>query len=128
VKLPEGYFITYEGEFQAQKEATQRIAIFSSSSSPSSPSCSTATSDAFFALQVLCDIPLALVGGLVFTYFKLNNISIATLVGFIAVGGVAARNSIMLISTTCTSCSTRGRASRRRWSFAARSERWCPCS
>jgi hypothetical protein len=52
----------------------------------------------FFALQVLCDIPLALVGGLVFTYFKLNNISIATLVGFIAVAGVAARNSIMLIS------------------------------
>jgi CzcA family heavy metal efflux pump len=99
VKLPEGYFITFEGEFQAQKEATTRIAIFTSvillvigfllfgyfRSS-------------FFAIQVLCDIPLAIVGGLVFTYFKLNNISIATLVGFIAVAGVAARNSIMLIS------------------------------
>jgi CzcA family heavy metal efflux pump len=99
VKLPEGYFITFEGEFQAQKEATTRIAIFTSvillvigfllfgyfRSS-------------FFAVQVLCDIPLAIVGGLVFTYFKLNNISIATLVGFIAVAGVAARNSIMLIS------------------------------
>ncbi len=99
VKLPEGYFITFEGEFQAQKDATQRIAIYTSvillviafllygyfKSS-------------FFALQVLCDIPLAMVGGLVFTYFKLNNISIATLVGFIAVAGVAARNSIMLIS------------------------------
>lgn len=99
VKLPEGYFITFEGEFQAQKEATQRIAVFTLVvlaviafllygyfRTP------------FFALQVLCDIPLALVGGLVFTYFKLNNISIATLVGFIAVAGVAARNSIMLIS------------------------------
>jgi Cu/Ag efflux pump CusA len=99
VKMPEGYFITFEGEFQAQKEATQRIAIFTLVilaviafllygyfRTP------------FFALQVLCDIPLALVGGLVFTYFKLNNISIATLVGFIAVAGVAARNSIMLIS------------------------------
>ena len=99
VKLPEGYFISYEGEFQAQKEASQRIAIFSAVilviiafllygyfRTP------------FFALQVLCDIPLALVGGLVFTYYKLNNISIATLVGFIAVAGVAARNSIMLIS------------------------------
>ena len=99
VKLPEGYFIKFEGEFQAQKEATTRIAIFTSvillvigfllfgyfRSS-------------FFAIQVLCDIPLAIVGGLVFTYFKLNNISIATLVGFIAVAGVAARNSIMLIS------------------------------
>lgn len=99
VKLPEGYFITYEGEFQAQKEATERIALFTLVvlaviafllygyfRTP------------FFAFQVLCDIPLALVGGLVFTYFKLNNISIATLVGFIAVAGVAARNSIMLIS------------------------------
>jgi Cu/Ag efflux pump CusA len=99
VHLPEGYFLSYEGEFQAQKEATRRIAILSGVvlviigfllygyfRTP------------FFAIQVLCDIPLALVGGLVFTWYKLNNISIATLVGFIAVAGVAARNSIMLLS------------------------------
>ena len=99
VVMPEGYFPTYEGEFQAQKEATQRILVFSGLvlvviafllfgyfKTP------------FFAAQVLCDIPLALVGGLLFTYLKLGNISIATLVGFIAVAGVAARNSIMLIS------------------------------
>lgn len=99
VKLPEGYFISYEGEFQAQKEASQRIALLTSViliviafllygyfRTP------------FFAIQVLCDIPLALVGGLVLTYLMVNNISIATLVGFIAVAGVAARNSIMLIS------------------------------
>ncbi len=99
VKLPEGYFISYEGEFVAQREASRRIAALSGVvfvviafllygyfRTP------------FFAFQVLCDIPLALVGGLVLTFFKLNNISIATLVGFIAVAGVAARNSIMLIS------------------------------
>lgn len=99
VVLPEGYFVTFEGEFQAQREATRRIVFFSALvlvviafllygyfRTP------------FFAFQVLCDIPLALVGGLVFTYLKLNNISIATLVGFIAVAGVAARNSIMLLS------------------------------
>lgn len=99
VKLPEGYFITFEGEFQAQKEATQRIVVFSS-----------VVFVAVFlmlfsyfrsgvlALQVLVNIPLALMGGLAFTWLKLNNISIATLVGFIAVGGVAARNGIMMIS------------------------------
>ncbi|MEO8615950.1 MAG: efflux RND transporter permease subunit, partial [Luteolibacter sp.] len=99
VKLPEGYFISYEGEFQAQKDASLRIALltvvvlaviafllYGYFRTP------------FFAFQVLCDIPLALVGGLVFTWIKLDNISIATLVGFIAVAGVAARNSIMLIS------------------------------
>ncbi|HWB03381.1 MAG TPA: efflux RND transporter permease subunit [Verrucomicrobiales bacterium] len=99
LKLPEGYSIRYEGEFQAQQEASHRIGILSTVvfviiafllygyfRTP------------FFAVQVLCDIPLALVGGLVFTWYRLNNISIATLVGFIAVAGVAARNSIMLLS------------------------------
>ena len=37
-------------------------------------------------------IPLALMGGLVLTRLLIDNISIATVVGFIAVGGVAARN------------------------------------
>jgi len=99
VKLPEGYFVKFEGEFQAQQDATQRIALstgvillvigfllYGYFKTP------------FFACQVLGDIPLAMVGGLVLTYLMLNNISIATLVGFIAVAGVAARNSIMLIS------------------------------
>ncbi len=99
VKLPEGYFITYEGEFQAQQDATLRIALFSGVifviivfllySYFQSLS---------LALQVMLNIPLALVGGLVFTWLKIDNISIATLVGFIAVGGVAARNGIMMIS------------------------------
>ncbi len=99
VPLPEGYFISYEGEFAAQQAASRRMAILSGVvllviafllygyfRTP------------FFALQVLFDIPLALVGGLVLTRLTVNNISIATLVGFIAVAGVAARNSIMLIS------------------------------
>jgi Cu/Ag efflux pump CusA len=50
------------------------------------------------ALQVLVSIPLALIGGLVFTWLLIDNISIATLVGFIAVGGIAARNGIMMLS------------------------------
>lgn len=46
----------------------------------------------------MLSIPLSLIGGLVYTWLKVDNISIATLVGFIAVGGVAARNGIMMIS------------------------------
>jgi Cu/Ag efflux pump CusA len=99
VQLPEGYFVTYEGEFQAQRDATWRIAILSLG--------------VFFvvvfllygyfqslslALQVLLNIPLALLGGLVLTWLLIDNISIATLVGFIAVGGIAARNGIMMLS------------------------------
>ncbi len=99
VKLPEGYFITFEGEFQAQQEATQRIVMFSSIVFMAVFLMLYGYfRSASLALQVLVNIPLALMGGLAFTYFKLNNISIATLVGFIAVGGVAARNGIMMIS------------------------------
>lgn len=99
VKLPEGTFISYEGEFRAQAEASRRIALLSAAVLILIAFLLyTYFDSAFFAVQVLCDIPLAMVGGLVFTYFKLNNVSIATLVGFIAVAGVAARNSIMLIS------------------------------
>ena len=99
VKLPQGSFISYEGEFQAQQEAAKRIGLLS---------VLVFVVIAFllygyfgtpvFALQVLCDLPLALIGGLALTWWKIDNISIATLVGFIAVAGVAARNSIMLLS------------------------------
>jgi CzcA family heavy metal efflux pump len=99
VKLPEGYFITYEGEFQAQRDATQRIAIFSALVFAVIVFLLYGYfQSASLAFQVMLNIPLALIGGLVFTWLKLDNISIATLVGFIAVGGVAARNGIMMLS------------------------------
>ncbi|MEZ0300173.1 MAG: efflux RND transporter permease subunit, partial [Candidatus Methylacidiphilales bacterium] len=99
VKLPEGYFVTYEGEFQAQQEATQRIVLLSSVVFVVIfMMLYSYFGSASLALQVLVNIPLALMGGLAFTYWEINNISIATLVGFIAVGGVAARNGIMMIS------------------------------
>lgn len=99
VKFPEGYFPRFEGEFQAQQVAAKRIAfyfalvlvavvvlLFSYFHSLS------------LALQVMLNIPLALMGGLALTWWLVGNISIATIVGFIAVGGVAARNGIMMIS------------------------------
>ncbi|NNE91240.1 MAG: efflux RND transporter permease subunit [Verrucomicrobiales bacterium] len=99
VERPEGYSFSFEGEYEAQLEATRRIAIlcvvifvvlaFLLNNYFKTP---------VFAAQVLFDIPLALIGGIIFTKIELDNISIASLVGFIAVAGIAARNSIMLIS------------------------------
>jgi Cu/Ag efflux pump CusA len=99
VNLPEGYDISFEGEYQAQKKATGRIALLSAAvfiliafllygyfKTP------------FFVTQVICDIQLAFIGGLAFTWIMLDNVSIATLVGLIAVAGIASRNSILLIS------------------------------
>jgi CzcA family heavy metal efflux pump len=99
VKLPEGYFITYEGEFQAQKDATQRIVLFSAVVFVVIVFLLYGYFQSMaLALQVMLSIPLSLIGGLVYTWLKVDNISIATLVGFIAVGGVAARNGIMMLS------------------------------
>ncbi len=99
VNLPEGYFVSFEGEFQARQEAAARIAwlavlvllvvgfllqaYFRS---------------AVMALQVMMNIPLALIGGLALTWRLVDNVSIATLIGAIAVGGIAARNGIMMLS------------------------------
>jgi CzcA family heavy metal efflux pump len=99
VKLPEGYFLRFEGEFQAQQAAAKRIAFYFSLVLLAI----VILLYGFFrslslALQVMLNIPLALMGGLALTWYLIDNISIATIVGFIAVGGVAARNGIMMIS------------------------------
>ncbi|MFO1482764.1 MAG: efflux RND transporter permease subunit [Verrucomicrobiaceae bacterium] len=99
VKFPEGYFPRFEGEFQAQQAATKRIAFYFALVLVAV----TVLLFSYFrslslAFQVMLNIPLALMGGLVLTWVLIDNISIATIVGFIAVGGVAARNGIMMIS------------------------------
>lgn len=99
VKLPEGYFLRFEGEFLAQQAAAKRIAFYFGL-------VLIAVAVLLYGyfhslsltLQVMLNIPLALMGGLALTWLLIDNISIATIVGFIAVGGVAARNGIMMIS------------------------------
>lgn len=99
VKLPPGYAVTFEGEFQAQAEATQRIAVaFLLVLAVVLLLLQRYFRSLALAVQVLLNLPLALMGGLALTWLVVDNISVATLVGFIAVGGVAARNGIMMIS------------------------------
>lgn len=99
VTLPTGYTISFEGEYQAQQEARRVILI---------TSCIVLLVIVFllygyfkgigFVLLVLTILPISLIGSVLYTRFTLHNVSIATLVGFIAVAGIAARNNIMLIS------------------------------
>ena len=99
VHLPVGFFINYEGQFQSQQEATRLIGILA-----------IATLVMMFLVlyshfrsttivaQILLNIPLAFIGGLVLTYFMVGKVSIATLVGLITLAGIASRNTIMMIS------------------------------
>jgi len=99
VRLPQGYRISYEGEYQAQADAKRRIMLMSIVilGVVIFLLYSYFQSAAFVAL-VLTNIPISLVGGVLLTSWTLGNVSIATLVGFIAISGIAARNSIMMIS------------------------------
>lgn len=99
ITLPTGYTIAFEGEYQAQQEARRTIFIMS---------CIIMLVIVFllysyfqgfgFVALVLTILPISLIGSVIYTRYTLDNISIATLVGFIAVAGIAARNNIMLIS------------------------------
>jgi CzcA family heavy metal efflux pump len=99
VHLPTGFFISYEGQFQSQQEATRLIGILSL--------VTLATMflvlyshfrSAMIVGQILLNIPLAFIGGLALTYFMVGKVSIATLVGLITLAGIASRNTIMMIS------------------------------
>mgnify|MGYP000518788418 FL=1 len=99
IVLPQGYTLRFEGEYLARQEASKRIFIFFAIVIALIAVLLTAYFRSIsLALQVMLNLPLALAGALAFTWWQIDNISIATLVGFIAVGGVAARNGIMMIS------------------------------
>ncbi|GAA5129371.1 efflux RND transporter permease subunit [Luteolibacter yonseiensis] len=99
IKTPDGVFISYEGEFQAEQAAARRIALlFAGILVVIIMLLWSYFKSLTLAIQVLLNLPLALMGSLALTWLLVGNISVATLVGFIAVGGVAARNGIMMIS------------------------------
>ena len=109
VDLPAGYFILYGGQFEAQKSATRRILLLSLVSLAgvfvvlymALPSTS-------LVLQVLLSIPLAFVGGVAALVITDQTLSVAGMVGFISLGGIAARNGILLVSTYVTLYADRG--------------------
>ncbi len=107
--LPEGYFTALEGQFQAQEEASRRIAglalvslaliflvLYSRYRS------------AALAAIVMVNIPLALVGGVVALWLSGQPLSVAALVGFITLAGIATRNGILKISHYINLCRFEG--------------------
>lgn len=99
VDLPDGYTLQFEGEYLARQAASQRIMIlFGIITAVIVVLLAGYFRSLSLALQVMLNLPLALAGALALTWYLVGNISIATLVGFIAVGGVAARNGIMMLS------------------------------
>lgn len=99
VQMPEGYFTQIGGQFESQRQASRLIfflgiisvlAIFVVLYAHFKSS--------FVALQIMLNIPMALIGGIVAIYFADRTLSVASLVAFITLAGISSRNGIMMIS------------------------------
>lgn len=99
VTLPEGYFVTYGGQFESQASASRLIAVLSIFSFLSMFIVLYAHfRSVMFAVQIMLNIPMAFIGSVLGVWLMGGTMSIATMVGFITLTGIAARNGIMMIS------------------------------
>lgn len=107
--LPEGYFTKLEGQFQAQAEAARNIAALAGIS----------VLLIFLVLYsryrslvltaiIMGNVPLALVGAVIALWLSGQPLSVATLVGFITLTGIATRNGILKISHYINLCAFEG--------------------
>ncbi|MCA8988916.1 MAG: efflux RND transporter permease subunit, partial [Planctomycetaceae bacterium] len=100
VDLPTGYYVVYAGQHEAQASAMQRIVWLSLLSMIGVIVVLYATFPSFnLVFQILIAIPAAFVGGVIALVLTGQTLSVAGMVGFISLGGIAARNGILLIST-----------------------------
>ncbi|MBO4379467.1 MAG: efflux RND transporter permease subunit [Muribaculaceae bacterium] len=99
VKLPEGYFITYGGQFESEANASRTLAIASMG----------AILVIFLLLFhefrnlrhssiILLNMPLAMIGGIVILRLTSGELNIPAIIGFISLLGICTRNGMLLIS------------------------------
>jgi CzcA family heavy metal efflux pump len=99
IDLPSGYSVSFEGQFQSQQEASRLIGALGIFTLVAMFLVLYAHfQSAAIVAQILLNIPLAFVGGLILTWILIGTVSIATLVGLITLAGIASRNTIMMIS------------------------------
>lgn len=99
VQLPEGYFVEYGGQFESQQRATRLILILAGVSVIGMflvlmilfPSVR-------IVLQILIALPTAFIGGVMALVITQQDLTVASLVGFISLGGIATRNGILLVT------------------------------
>lgn len=99
LNLPKGYYINYGGQFESQQSASRLILILSIFSLLGIFIVLYAHfKSGLIVTQIMLNIPLALIGSVIAVVLTGGTFSIATLVGFVTLTGIASRNGIMMIS------------------------------
>lgn len=99
VKLPTGYYIEFGGQFQSQQEANRVLVGYGSLAVfVALMLLYQAFGNFREALLVLLNLPLAMIGGIVSLFIFGADMSVAAVIGFITLFGIAARNGIILVS------------------------------
>ena len=107
--LPPGNFISLEGQFQAQEQATRLIAGLSVVSlAMMFLVLYSRYQSVVLAGIVMANIPLALIGSVVAMWIAGVSLSVASMVGFITLAGIATRNGILKISHYINLCRFEG--------------------
>lgn len=99
INFPNGYYVEYGGQFESAEEASKTllivgfivvIGIFLL--------LFVAFHSAGDAFLVMVNLPLALIGGVIGVYISGSILSVASIIGFITLFGIATRNGVMMIS------------------------------
>ncbi|WKL15780.1 efflux RND transporter permease subunit [Comamonas testosteroni] len=108
-QLPTGNSISLEGQFQAQEQAAQKIAWLSLMSlALVFLVLYTRYRSTTLALIIMANIPLALVGSVIAMWLSGITLSVASMVGFITLTGIAVRNGILKVSHYINLCKFEG--------------------
>lgn len=99
IEFPPGYYVSYEGLYKAQRESmNQTLMLGGFSLLLVFLILLVKFRSIVFSLQIMLNIPLALIGSVFALYFTGNSISMSALVAFITLCGIASRNGVMMIS------------------------------
>lgn len=99
VSLPEGYFLSYGGQFESEAKASRTLLITSICALMVILMLLYAQFHNFTqSLIILINIPLALIGGIFILVITGSEVNIPAIIGFISLLGITTRNGMLLIS------------------------------
>lgn len=125
--LPQGYFTALEGQFQAQEKAARLIGLLTLASlAMIFMVLYSRYRSVSLSLIIMVNIPLALIGSVAALWVSGQPLSVAALVGFITLAGIATRNGILKISHYINLCAFEGESFGRQMIVRGSLERLTP--